>query len=142
MVTVYDVTPGELINKVKEDLKKRKSLEAPDWSKFVKTGMHKENPPVQEDFWYIRAASILRTLYVHGAKGVQRLRRKYGGRKDRGPKQEKVYKGSGKIIRVILQQLEEEGLVEKIMRKGRKGRQLTPEGVKLLDNAAYKIVNE
>jgi small subunit ribosomal protein S19e len=139
MVTVYDVKPGDLINALKEELKKTEHVKAPGWSSFVKSGRHKERPPVQDDFWYVRAASILRSLYVHGPKGVQRLRTKYGGRKDRGARQEKFFKGAGKIIRTILQQLEEEKLVEKIMRSGRKGRQLTNKAVKLLDNTAFKV---
>ncbi|MBN1924155.1 MAG: 30S ribosomal protein S19e [Nanoarchaeota archaeon] len=139
MVNVYDVEPEKLINGLKEELKKNPSIKPEDWSRFVKTGMSKEMPPIQEDFWYIRAASILRSLYVHGPKGVQRLRTKYGGRKNRGVVQEKVFKGGGKIIRTILQQLEKEGMVEHIMKNGKKGRQLTPKAVKLLDNTAYKV---
>lgn len=139
MVTVYDVKPGAFITELKEELKKMDGLKPPVWSGFVKTGVHKERTPTQEDFWYIRAASILRSLYVHGPKGVQRLRTKYGGRKNRGSKQEKMFKGAGKIIRKILQQLESEKLVEKIMKNGRKGRQLTSQGIKLLDNTAFKV---
>lgn len=142
MVTVYDVEPGVFINALKEELKSLPSVKPPAWSGFVKTGVSKKRVPAQDDFWHIRAASILRSLYVHGPKGVQRLRTKYGGLKDRGARQEKVFKGAGKIIRTLLQQLEEEKLVEKIMKNGRKGRQLTPKAVKLLDNTAYKISKE
>ncbi len=139
MVNVYDVEPEKLIIALKEELKKLPGLKPEAWTSFVKTGVSKETPPTQPDFWHIRAASILRSLYVHGPKGVQRLRTKYGGRKNRGVRQEKVFKGSGKIIRVILQQLEQEKLVEKIMKNGRKGRQLTPKAIKLLDNTAHKV---
>ncbi len=136
MVTVYDVEPNSYIDALKEKLKSIESLKQPEWSKFVKTGIHKIRPPSQPDFWYIRAASIMRNLYIHNAKGVQRLRTKYGGRKDRGARQEKFVKGAGKIIRTILQQLEESGLVEKVPRRGRK---LTPKGIKLMDNVAYSV---
>lgn len=139
MVNVFDVEPEKLIGALKDELKKVESIKYPEWSSFVKTGVSKERPPSQDDFWYIRAASILRSLYVHGPKGVQRLRTKYGGRKNRGAKQERVYKGGGKIIRNILQQLEKEGYVKQIMKDGKKGRILTPKAVKLLDNTANTV---
>ncbi len=139
MVTAFDVEHDKLINSVKEKLKKSEFIEPTDWSRFVKSGRHVERVPAQEDFWYIRAASILRKLYIHGPKGVQRLRRMYGGRKNRGVKPEKSYKAGGKIIRTILQQLEKEGLITKVMRSGRKGRELTPKAIKLLDNTAHEI---
>ncbi|PIU61089.1 30S ribosomal protein S19e [archaeon CG07_land_8_20_14_0_80_38_8] len=142
MVTVYDVEAGELINALKDELKKMENIKSPVWSSFVKTGIHKERVPSQPEFWYLRAASILRNLYVHGPKGVQRLRTKYGGRKNRGSRREKFVKGSGKILRTIIQQLEKEQLVKKIMKSGKKGRQLTPKAVKLMDNTAYKISKE
>jgi len=92
-------------------------------------------------WWYIRAASILRTLYLRGGNpvGVERLRAKYGGRKDRGVKPERFVKGSGHVIRLILQQLESAGLVEKVERKGRR---ITPQGSSLLDKIAANLIRE
>ncbi len=114
MPTVFDVDPFELIMRAKEKLKEFKELTPPDWAKFVKTGAHKERPPEQEDWWCIRAAAILRTLYVHGPLGVSRLRKKYGGRKRHLNSPEKKVRGSGAIIRKILQQLEAIGFVRKV----------------------------
>ena len=139
MVNVYDVDAGKFILSLKEELKKCENITVPEWSKFVKTGIHKESVPVQNDFWYIRGSSILRKLYINGAKGVSKLRTAYGGRQDRGVRQEITVKGAGKIIRVLLQQMEKEGLVVKVMKGGRKGRQLTPKAIKLMDNTAYKL---
>ena len=130
MVTAFDVEHDKLINALKEKLKKSEFVKPEEWSQFVKSGRHTERVPAQPDFWYIRAASILRKIYVHGPKGVQRLRRIYGGRKNRGVKPEKSYKAGGKIIRTILQQLEKEGLLTKEMRSNRKGRELTPKAKK------------
>ncbi len=139
MVTAYDIKPDELIQNLKEKLKKTENIKPEEWASFVKSGRYSERPPLQPDFWYIRAASILRKLYIHGPKGVGRLRKMYGGRKNRGVKPEKTYKAGGKIIRRILQQLEKEELVRKVMRDGRKGRELTPKGIKLLDNTAHGV---
>ena len=64
--------------------------------------------------------------------GVERLRTRYGGRKDRGTKPARFVKGSGKIIRKILQQAESVGLLEKVKAK-KAGRQLTVKGKEFLD---------
>jgi len=139
--TARDVRADLLINSLKEELKKFESIKPPEWAFYTKTGAHKERPPMQDDWWYIRAASILRTLYMRGGRpvGVERLRTKYGGRKDRGVRPERFIKGSGHVIRLILQQLEDAGLVEKVERKGRK---ITPKGVSLLDRIAASLIKE
>lgn len=135
MVTAREVEPGKLVERLKEVLKQFEEIKPPEWMKFAKSGAHKERPPEQKDFWYIRAASILRRIYMNGPVGVERLRTYYGGRKRRGRKPAKFRKASGNIIRKILQQLEKAGLVEKV--KG--GRKITPKGQKLLDNTAYEV---
>lgn len=134
MVTALEVNPAELIEKVKEELKKIPEIKPPLWASFTKSGRHKERPPEQPDFWYIRAASILRKLYTRSV-GVSRLRTYYGGRKRRGRKPPHSYKAGGKIIRLILQQLESAGLVE----KSNAGRKLTNEGRRFLDKMAYEV---
>ncbi len=136
MTTPYDVPADKLIKALTEELKKNDAVSQPEWALIVKAGASRERPPEQPDFWHIRTASILRKIYLKGPVGVSRLRTEYGGKKNRGSKPEKHVKGSGKIIRTILQQLEKAGYVGK---KEKKGRKVTPEGQKLLDNLAYKI---
>ncbi len=136
MVNVFDVSAGELIEQASKELKNNELVVAPEWTKYVKTGSHKERPPAQEDWYYIRCAAILRKLYKKGPLGVSRLRVLYGGKKNRGHKTEHFRKAGGKIIRNALQQLENSGLVEKANKKGRK---LTSKGVSFLDNIAFKI---
>ncbi len=115
-----------------EALKKVTEFEKPDWVDFVKNSTHKKRPSNDEDFWYKRIASILRQIYIKGIVGVERLRTRYGGRKDRGQRPPQFRKGSGKIIRVILQQSDEAGLTEKV--KGKKaGRKLTDKGKEFLE---------
>jgi len=139
MVTVREVPSDKLIERLKERLKEIKEIEAPEWINFVKSGAHRERPPEQQDFWYIRAASILRRIYLDGPVGVERLRTYYGGRRRRGHKPPRVYKASGAIIRRILQQLEKAGLVEKIDKKGRR---ITPKGQRLLDRIAFEVMKD
>jgi len=139
MSRIYDVNIGELIEKVAEDLKKIENMGPPEWSNYVKTGTHCERPPTRKDWWYIRAASVLRWVHRRGPVGVQKLRTKYGGKKNRGHKPERFYKSSGNIIRKILQQLEKAELVKKAEKGVHKGRVITPKGLSLLDKAANQI---
>ena len=139
MVSAFDVSPGKLIEKTASELKKIESIKPPAWSKFAKTGTHKERPPVDPEWWYVRSAAVLRKVYVHGPIGVSKLRTKYGGKKNRGFKPEAVFKGSGSIIRKIMQQLEKADLIRKIDKGVRKGKVLTPKGKSFLDKVAKQV---
>lgn len=137
MTTVYDVPADILIERLARYLKENvKEVRSPEWAAYVKTGSHVERAPHNPDWWYIRAASILRKLYIKGPIGISRLRKEYGGRKRRGAKPAHFRKAGGSIIRHILQQLEEAGLAE---REGNRGRVLTPKGRSLLDAMAARI---
>src|SRR3989344_641357 len=142
MPTMYDVDSQELINKAAEELKKMPEIKAPEWAPFVKTGMHKEKPPVNKDWWYVRTASVLRTVYRLGPVGVSKLRDKYGGKKNRGVKKEHFYKGSGNILRKALQQLEKAGFVKYNDKGVHKGRIVTPKGRSFLGKIASQIQNQ
>jgi small subunit ribosomal protein S19e len=133
MASIDNVESSELIRKAAEDLKDK--ITRPEWAKFVKTGVQKERPPEDADWWYMRSASILRRLYVDGPVGVEKLRSRYGGLHRRGHKPAHFAKGSGKVLRVILQDLEKVGYVK----KEKKGRSLTPAGQKFLNGAAKKL---
>lgn len=135
MTTVYDVPASALINEVAQRLKKDKMVTPPEWASYVKTGIHKEMPPVNEDWWYIRCASILRRIYIDGPVGVERLRSFYGGRISRGSKPERFVKGSGSIAREAVQQLEKAGYVRNV----KKGRVISPAGRSFLDNVADEV---
>jgi len=136
---VREVSASALVKRLVEELKKMKELTPPEWSHFTKTGTHKERPPEQPDWWYTRAASLLRRIFIDGPVGVQRLRSYYGGRKKRGVPPEHFRKASGKILRTILQQLEKAGLVIKTERGGRK---LTAKGVNMLAAIANRMKAE
>jgi len=130
---IYAKDPVKYIPALAEALKKIPEFESPEWASYVKTGTSRERPPAADDFWYTRAASILRQLYIKGVVGVGKLRNRYGSRKDRGGKPDRFRKAGGKVIRVILQQAEAAGLVEKVTRL-QHGRRLTATGRDLLDS--------
>lgn len=137
MTTVYDVEANALIAAAADDLKTK--VKAPEWAPFVKTGVAKERPPQDPDWWFYREASILRKIYVKGPVGISRLRQEYRDKKNRGVRPEKSYKASGKIIRLAVQQLEGLGYLKKADDNG--GREISPAGMKYLDNLAYKVKN-
>ncbi|ABD42702.1 SSU ribosomal protein S19E [Methanospirillum hungatei JF-1] len=138
MTTVYDVPADKLIAKAAMELKEKAEITAPEWAPFVKTGTHREMPPEDPEWWYTRAAAVLRRVYVDGPVGVERMRSVYGGKKDRGSKPSKSVKGSGSILRKSLQQLEAAGFVA----KQKNGRVITPAGASFLDGIAYTVSKE
>lgn len=141
MATMYDVPADALLEALAEDFEDR--LDEPDWAQFTKTGPSRELPPEQENFWAVRAASLLRKVADTGPVGVERLATEYGGSK-RGSTRYRVAPdhradGSRNIIRTILQQLEEEGLVETAEGEGRR---ITADGRSLLDDTAGEVLQD
>jgi len=142
MVTVRDVPADLFIKRLAERLKKEYGgvISPPYWANFLKTGVHKERPPLTSDWWYVRAASILRKLYLaEGPLGIETLRIMYGGLKRRGVAPPHFRKGGGAVIRNILKQLEKAGLVRKVARRGRV---LSSKGRSYLDEVAFEIFKE
>lgn len=141
MVTLYDVPAEALIEALAESF--ADELDQPDWITYTKTGANRELPPENDDFWFVRAGSLLRKVAINGPIGVDRLSTEYGGRK-RGSNRYQVTtahndSGSKKIIRVALQQLEEEGYVETAQGEGRR---ITAEGRSFLDDTAKDVLDE
>ena len=74
MTTLYDVPVEDLIEAAADELADEDAIEAPEWAEFTKTGIDRELPPEQDDFWQRRAASLLRKVAVDGPVGVNSLR--------------------------------------------------------------------
>ena len=79
--------------------------------------------------------------------GLSRLRIAYGGRHRRGVKPELFAKGSGAVIRKILQQLEKANYIQKKSGHGSKGRVvlgrvLSPKGHSFVDKLSAEIKRE
>ncbi|MFB6202860.1 MAG: 30S ribosomal protein S19e [Candidatus Nanohaloarchaea archaeon] len=134
MTTVYDVKAEPLIMEVADELEDE--FDAPDWTEYAKSGVNKERPPEQDNWYHIRAAAILRKIYLDGPLGTSRLRTIYGGRKNEGHGPEHHREASGKVIRTALQNLEEAGLVEEVEGEGRK---ITDEGKSFLDQKSSDL---
>ena len=139
MTTLYDVPADALIEALADELEDR--VEEPEWGQFAKTGASRELPPEQDDFYAVRAASLLRKVAVDGPVGIERLATEYGGSKGGSNRYQvapaKRADGSRNVIRTILQDLEEEDLVETADGEGRR---ITAEGRSLLDDTAGDVL--
>ena len=143
MSKVFETDAQEYNLKLAEALKKVEEFEVPEWVEFVKSSPSKERPIEDANFWYKRAASILRQIYKNQIVGVNRLRTKYGSKQDRGMKPEKFKKAGGKIIRTILQQSDKAGFTEIFKLRGKRaGRKLTQKGKEFLENVSFKKETE
>lgn len=139
MTTFYDVPADALIEAVAEEI----DIEAPEWAAYAKSGVSRELPPEEEDFWQRRGASLLRRIAMDGPVGIERLRTQYGDSKQ-GSTRYRVRPdmkadASGNIIRTILQQLESEGLMETAEGEGRR---ISGAGRSLLDETASDVLED
>ncbi|MGC8710306.1 MAG: 30S ribosomal protein S19e [Candidatus Micrarchaeia archaeon] len=134
MANVTDVESDVLIGKAAEKLKAA-GIAKPSYIDFVKSGPSRERVPLQEDFWYIRCASILRQVYLNGPIGVSKLRIKYGSRKIHSVNRHHRYKAGGSIIRDAFDALEKLGYIKKT----KTGRVITDSGKSFLDKISNEI---
>ncbi len=140
MPTPYDVPASLIIPLLAKYIKDNvDQVQPPAWATLIKTSTHAQSQPADPDWWFTRAASILRKTYIEGPVGLEHLRAEYGGRKSFGVRRQHTRKGGGANVRKILQQLEAAKLVETV--KGR-GRTITKEGRKILDHTAAEIKEE
>ncbi|KAL2552217.1 40S ribosomal protein S19-1 [Forsythia ovata] len=129
-------------NNYKIGLKKAKSaclspMELPEWTDIVKTGVLKELAPYDPDWYYIRAASMARKIYLRGGLGVGGFQRIYGGSKRNGSRPPHFCKSSGSVARHVLQQLQNMNIIDMDPRGGRR---ITSTGQRDLDQVAGRIV--
>eukprot|EP00842_Homolaphlyctis_polyrhiza_P000026 jgi/Hompol1/1023/HPOL_005489-RA len=136
-VTVKDVSSHAFIKAYSAYLKRTGKLEIPKWVDLVKTSTQKELAPYDPDWFYVRAASVARHIYLRRGVGVGGLKKNYGGRKNRGNRPHHSGVGSGSIARHVLQALEKIKVLEKDQSGGRK---ISPDGQKDLDRIAQQIV--
>ncbi|MBI3033524.1 30S ribosomal protein S19e [Candidatus Woesearchaeota archaeon] len=143
MSRMFVVNQTELIHKIAQKLKEKTLVKAPSWAMFAKTGTHRQRAPENADWWAVRAAAVLRKVAVKGPIGVSKLRTLYGGKKRRGHQPPEFRKGSGSVLRKVLQQLEKSQLIRQT-KAGEfgvhKGRIVTPQGKSLLDLSANELV--
>ena len=138
-VTVKDVAADRFVVAYAAHLKKSGKFELPKWVDVVKTGKHKELAPYNPDWFYIRAASIARRIYLHGGIGIGAFKKIYGASQRRGSRPARFSTASGSVVRHALKQLTKIKVVE-IDQKG--GRRLTTIGQRDLDRIAGKVARQ
>lgn len=142
MTTYHDVPADLLIGELSARLAEMEAISPPEWSSIVKTGTHRERPPSQDNWWFIRSAAILRKVGKLGPIGANHMAQHFGGPKDRGVKPNRAVAGSRNISRTIMQQLFNAGLIESKMNVAgnvNHGKVLTPAGQSLLDSVAHEV---
>jgi small subunit ribosomal protein S19e len=135
-----EVDSQALIEKLASKL--QKDIKAPEWASVVKTGHGRQRPPVRNDWWQVRAASMMLKVQRLGPIGVNKLSVKYGNRKNRGVRPEKFAAGSRSVIRKIMQQLEEKKYVQKAEAGVHKGKILTQTGNRLIIEASKEAMKK
>eukprot|EP00244_Chara_vulgaris_P009972 TRINITY_DN43_c0_g1_i1.p1 TRINITY_DN43_c0_g1~~TRINITY_DN43_c0_g1_i1.p1 ORF type:complete len:160 (-),score=28.92 TRINITY_DN43_c0_g1_i1:660-1139(-) len=134
--TVKDVSPHDFVRAYAAHLKRTGKIEVPTWADIVKTASFKQLAPYDADWYYIRAASMARKLYLRHGIGIGAFKKIYGGRKSNGVRPHHFATASGSIARHILKQLEILKIVEKDPKGGRR---ITSNGQRDLDRIAGRI---
>ncbi|GCE99933.1 40S ribosomal protein S19 [Zygosaccharomyces mellis] len=139
-VSVRDVAAQDFINAYASFLQRQGKLEVPGYVDVVKTSASNELPPQDAEGWfYMRAASVARHIYMRKQVGVGKLNKLYGSAKNRGTRPQKHADASGSVNRKALQALEKIGVVE-ISPKG--GRRISENGQRDLDRIAAQTLEE
>jgi small subunit ribosomal protein S19e len=138
-ICVRDVAATQFIKSYAEHLKNSDKFDLPVWADTIKTGVFKELAPNGDDWYYIRAASIARKVYLRPGIGIGQLQKWYGGRYRRGTRTEHFRKASAGVIRSVLLQLEEMRVVEKLPQGGRR---VTVVGQQDLDRIAGTVIRD
>jgi len=137
--TLKDVPAQQFIGALAEHLKKSGKFELPDWHDIVKTSVGRELAPLDPDWYYVRAASLLRRVYLRGGTGVGGFAKVYGSSNRITTSRPHFTRAARGLIRHILKQLEGEDLIGK--KKDQKGRFLTQKGRKDLDTLAGQVLS-
>src|SRR2546425_8969652 len=99
MTTAFDVPALPLLERIASHLASEGKVAAPDWAPFARTGVHTEKAPVRKDWWFLRAAAILRKVYILGPIGTSRLSAEFGGSRDGGAPPHPPRKGGRDNVR-------------------------------------------
>ncbi|KAH0570961.1 Ribosomal protein S19 [Spironucleus salmonicida] len=134
-MSVYDVDYRVFISSLAQKLKSDNKLQQPAWTHFVKTSVSRQIAPEEQNWYYVRAAAILRRIYCQGPLGITDLKVAFGNEKQSCVIPSHFTKASGKIIRIICQDLAKMNIIKTT----KEGRTLTDNGKKTLDQFAAQL---
>ncbi|XP_028122898.1 40S ribosomal protein S19-3-like [Camellia sinensis] len=118
--SVKDVSPHEFVKAYSAHLKRSGKIDIVWVLDIVKTGRFKELAPYDPDWYYIRASSMSRKIYLRQGLGVGAFQRIYGGSKRNGSCPPHFCKSSGAVARHILQQLQMMNIIDIDVKGGRR----------------------
>jgi len=136
MSSVKDVDQQMFVVGFADFLKKSGKMKVPEWADLIKLSRFNEQGPHNQDWFFVRASSVARHLYIRSPAGVGSFTKIYGARKRNGSAPSHFMRASQSVSRRVLQALEEMGLVEKDANGGRK---LTSQGRRDMDRIAAQI---
>merc|ERR1712168_1211652 len=136
MSSVKDVCQQHFVVGFADFLKKSGKMKVPEWADLIKLSRFHEQGPHNQDWFFVRAASVARHLYIRSPAGVGSFTKIYGARKRNGSAPSHFMRASQSVSRRVLQALEEMALVEQDTNGGRK---LTSQGRRDMDRIAAQI---
>jgi len=102
-----------LISALAAHFKREGKLEIPDWVDYQKTAVYKDLSPRNADWYYIRAAAILRILSIwQTGVGVKNLTKYFGGISRRGVAPNHKMRCYGSVIRKPVQSMKALSLIK------------------------------
>jgi len=141
-ICVRDVAAKDFIEAYAEHLKNSDKFELPVWADLVKTSTTKELAPYGDDWYYIRAASIARKVYLRPGLGVGQLRKWYGSAFRNGVRHQHFKRANAGIIRSVLIQLENMKVTEPVSAGGRRMTRVGQQDLDRIANAVYAEAEE
>ena len=145
--TVLDVPSNKFINQLASHFKEKNVIKLPKYALLVKTSKSNDCEPINPDYIYYKAAAICRKLYVTKSSnvGVGSLRSMFSKKQRRGCQPPKTFRAGGKIIRELVKQLKDAGLVANYDKKkdeSKSGLFLTKKGRSELDKIASGLMKQ
>lgn len=140
MPGIKDCKPDVFVAKLAAHLKNERKLTPGAWTIFAKTAAAKVISPTDQDWYYIRAASMLRQAYNKGSLGTNACRNLYGCAKNGKSVPHHFSLASGKIHREILRGLVSAGYMKVEDRNDQCPRRvLSPQGKRALEQLAHSL---
>ena len=134
--TMRDVSAYKWIRAMAAHLKQSGKLFVPNCTELMKQSHGNQRAPENPDWYFYRAASVLRHVYIHPGTGYGGLGKAFAIKKNNGSRPEKTVKATRGLLHWVCRSLE--GL--KLIAKGKaKGRVLTREGRRKADAIAFNV---
>ncbi|KAL8592862.1 40S ribosomal protein S19 [Nucella lapillus] len=101
-ISVKDVNQHDFTKALAAFLKKSGKLKVPEWADIVKLGRFNELSPYDEDWFYTRAASTCRHLYIRSPAGVGAFTKIYGSKKSNGTAPSHSCRAGRSVVNIVL----------------------------------------